>query len=152
MEIVENTLEVPIDDVLARPLFCFLAQRSGDGPRVSPLWFLWEEGAVWIVAQRRDRSYPERVRRDPRSALAAVDFDPSAGRVQHVGMRGRAALEPYDPERAGRLFETYLGAERDAWPDRFRGLDGDDYGLIRFDPETVVARDASYPPPGGADG
>ena len=151
MELVENTLGEPIEAVLSRPLFCVLAQRSGDGPRASPLWFLWEEGAVWIVAQT-GRSYPERVRRDPRSALAVVDFDPAVGRVHHVGMRGRAAMEPYDADRAGRLFERYLGPERDAWPDRFRGLDPDDYGLIRFEPETVVARDGSYPAPDGVDG
>lgn len=151
-EIVENTLEAPIEAVLDRPLFCFLAQRSGDGPRVSPLWFLREAGAVWMIAQHRGRSYPDRVRRDPHSALAVVDFDPGTGRVEHVGMRGRATLEPYDADRAGRLLERYLGADRGAWPDRFRDLEAADYGFVRFEPETVVARDLSYPAPGGVDG
>jgi hypothetical protein len=40
MDVVENTLEVAMEAVLARPLCCFVAQPSGDGPHLSPLWFL----------------------------------------------------------------------------------------------------------------
>lgn len=144
MEVVENTLSVPVEDVLDRPLFCFLAQSSGSGPRVSPLWFLWEDGQVWLIAQEDARSYPDRVRQFPDSALAVVDFDPRSGRVEHVGMRGRATLEPYDPARADRLLSSYLGPDRSEWDERFRGLDDQSYSLVRFDPETVVARDQSY--------
>jgi hypothetical protein len=144
MELIEDTLETGLDAFLARPLYCFLAQRSGSGPRISPLWFLWEDGAIWNVAQLDDRSYPRRVRDYPESAVAVVDFDPETGRVEHVGMRGTATLEQYDPVRADRLLEKYLGEERPEWPERFLGLDTDDYRLVRFVPETVVARDQSY--------
>ena len=37
MEIIEDGLEVALDEFLARRLFCFFAQRSGEGPRLSPL-------------------------------------------------------------------------------------------------------------------
>lgn len=147
MEIVENTLEVRVDAVLERPLFCFFGQCADAGPRLSPLWFLWEDNAIWIVAQLDGRSYPQRVRRDSRSAIGIVDFDPTSGRVEHVGMRGDAALEPYDESRARRLLEKYLGPDRSEWPESFVGLDAEEYRLIRFDPETVVARDQSYPAP-----
>ena len=147
MEIIEDGLEVALDEFLGRPLFCFLAQCSGEGPRLSPLWFLWEDGAIWNVAQLDGRSYPDRVQAYPESALAVVDFDPATGRVEHVGMRGEATLEPYDRSRADRLFEKYLGDDREAWPEMFRVLDAESYRLIRFDPETVVARDQSYPAP-----
>ena len=36
-------------------------------------------------------------------------------------MRGDAALGPYDPERAGRLFEKYLGPDDSAWPNGSAG-------------------------------
>ena len=149
MELVEDTLDMGLDAFLARPLFCFLAQRSGSGPRVSPLWFLWADGAVWNVAQLRGRSYPRRVQEYPESAVAVLDFDPETGRVEHVGMRGTASLEPFDRTRAGRLLKKYLGDERAEWPERFLGLDTDDYRLIRFAPETIVARDQSYRAPAG---
>ena len=149
MDLVEDTLETGLDAFLARPLFCFLAQRSGSGPRISPLWFLWEDSAIWNVAQLRDRSYPRRVREYPESVVAVVDFDPETGRVEHVGMRGTATLVEYDPVRADRLLEKYLGDERREWPERFDGLETDDYRLIRFVPETIVARDQSYRAPAG---
>ena len=149
MEIIEDGLEVALNEFLGRPLFCFLAQRSGEGPRLSPLWFLWEDGVIWNVAQLDGRSYPDRVREYPETAVAVVDFDPATGRVEHVGMRGEATLEPYDRSRAGRLFEKYLGDERRERPETFLGLDADDYRLVRVVPETVVARDQSYPAPAG---
>jgi len=152
MEIVENSLDGDLDEFLDRPLFCFLGQRSEGGPRLSPLWFLWEDGAVWNVARLSGRSYPDRVRRYPESALAVVDFEPRTGRVEHVGMRGTAALEPYDEGRADRLFRKYLGEDRAEWPAMFGEIDPDGYRLVRFDPETIVARDQSYPAPAGTRG
>jgi nitroimidazol reductase NimA-like FMN-containing flavoprotein (pyridoxamine 5'-phosphate oxidase superfamily) len=145
MDVVENTLEVPLTEFLERPLFCFLGQTGAGGPRVSPLWFRWEDGAVWIIALE-GRSYLDRVRKRPRSALAVVDFDPATGRVEHVGMRGRATVEPWDPDRARRLLTEYLGPDREAWDPRFRFDGGEGRQLIRFDPDTVVARDQSYAP------
>ncbi len=149
MKLVENTLTVELADVLERPLFCFLAHHSNDGVRLSPLWFLWEEGTVWCIAQLAGRSYPDRIREYPQTAIAIVDFDPCTGRVEHVGMRGTATIEPYDRERGKRLFEKYLGPDADEWPDMFCGLEPASYRLIEFKPETVVARDQSYPAPAG---
>jgi len=143
MEIVENTLDTEIDAVLSRPLFCFLGQASDGGPRLSPLWFLWEDRQVWCIAMT-GRSYVDRVRADPRSALAVVDFDAPRGSVEHVGMRGRTTVEPFDPELADRLLATYLGPDREGWDERFRGLDREGYAMLRFDPERVVARDQSF--------
>lgn len=144
MEVVENTLDPDLDEFLDRPLFCFLAQTSEEGPRVSPLWYLWEDGALWMVAMLRNRSYPDRIRRDPRAAVAVVDFDPNTGLVQHVGFRGRGTLEPFDEGRATRLLRRYLGDDEAEWDERFCDLDPEDYRLVRVDPETVVARDQSY--------
>lgn len=147
METVENTLDVPLGEFLQRPLFCFFAQESADGPRLSPLWFLWEDETVWLIAQLPGRSYPDRVERYPRSTIAIVDFEPARGRVEHVGMRGNATLVSYDEGRADRLRRKYLGEPKRRWPARFTDLDAENYRLIRFDPETVVARDQSYPAP-----
>jgi hypothetical protein len=151
MEIVENTLEIDVDEFLDRPLFCFFAQQSNDGPRLSPLWFLWEDEAIWNVARLSGRSYPERVEQYPRTAIAIVDFDVDIGRVEHIGMRGNAILEPYNEDRAKRLFQKYLGKKKANWPEMFIDFDTDNYRLIKFEPETVVARDQSYPAPRGVE-
>jgi len=152
MEIVENTLDVDVATFLERPLFSFLGTATAAGdPRISPLWYLWEDGAVWHVAERR-RSYPDRIERRPETALAVVDFEPTTGRVEHVGMRGRATVESHDPDRAIRLLERYLGPDVEAW-DQSRFPDPHEWGegfvTIRFDPETTVARDQSYAPAPG---
>lgn len=149
MHIVENTLATDLETFLARPLFCFLATASPEGPRVSPLWYLWEDRALWIAVNPERKSYPDRIEQDPRTAVAVVDFDAHRGLVQHVGMRGHASLEEFDPDRARRLFRRYLGPEQ-RWDGRFHGVfdRGDRYRLVRFEPETVVARDQSYAPAG----
>ncbi len=149
MDLVEDTLAVDIGTFLARPLFCFLATESPDGPRVSPLWYLWEEGAVWIVVNPERKSYPGRIERESRTALAVVDFDVCRGLVQHVGMRGHANVGAFGPSRAKRLFQRYLGPE-ERWDGRFHAVfeRSDRYRFVRFEPETVVARDQSYAPAG----
>jgi hypothetical protein len=149
MNVVEDTLGVSIREFLERPLFSFLAQASDAGPRVSPLWFHWEPATeqMWHIAQMEGRSYPQRVQDDPRTAVAVVDFDAATGKVEHVGMRGRASIEPYDGERVRALLEKYLGTESTGWPDRFADLDAESYRLLRFEPETAVARDQSYDAP-----
>ena len=136
---------VDVNEFLARPLFAHLATGSPDGPRESPVWFLWENGAIWIVGSRRHDSFPSRVEDEPRCALGVVDFERSVGRVQHVGIRGRASVERFEPTRAKRLFARYLGSDVSAWPERFRSTlaDGDNV-FVRIEPETVVARDVSY--------
>lgn len=136
---------VDLDEFLARPLFAHLASASDDGPRASPVWFLWEEGAVWIIGSLRDDSFPARVEREPRCAIAIVDFDRERGLVHHVGMRGRASVEPFERDRAKRLLRRYLGDQVAAWDRRFQNtLQDADNVLVRFEPETLVARDQSY--------
>ncbi|MFC4988537.1 pyridoxamine 5'-phosphate oxidase family protein [Saliphagus infecundisoli] len=145
MEIVENTLEKGIEAVLDRPLFCFLGAATPEGrPRISPLWFLWEDECVWIIADTVEKSYAKRVRERPETALAVVDFDPTEGLVRHVGMRGEASIVPLDGKRVEHLLGKYLGPDREEWDPMFHDLDPDRWGLIRFEPETVVARDQSY--------
>ena len=133
-----------MDKVLARPLFAHLATASGRGPRESPVWFLWEDGALWVIGNYKTDSFPRRIEREPRCALGIVDFDISTGVVQHVGFRGRARLEAHDADRMRRLLGRYLG-EPGLWDSRFVEILGDpDYIFIRLEPETVVVRDQSY--------
>jgi pyridoxamine 5'-phosphate oxidase-like protein len=133
-----------MNDVLMRPLFAHLATASEHGPRESPVWFLWEDGAIWIIGNKTTDSFPSRISAEPRCALGIVDFDVSKGLVQHVGFRGRASLEPHDRNRMEKVFTRYMG-EPQGWDSRFvQILDDSDYIFIRVEPETVVVRDQSY--------
>lgn len=150
MQIVENTLNVPLDEFLSRPLFAHVATLAdGPEPRSSPIWFLWEDEAVWFTVNPSWHTIPDRVESDPACALSVVDSAPAEGRVQHVGMRGQATLEPFDADRQRRRFRKYLGDDADAWPEQFAGVfdNPETYQFVRLTPETVVARDQSYPAP-----
>lgn len=131
-------------DILSRPLFAHLATSSEAGVRESPVWFLWEDDALWIIGNYRTDSFPKRIERAPRCAIGIVDFDVSTGLVQHVGFRGLASLQPCDVEKMKRLLGRYMGKLED-WDARFVEILGDaDYIFIRFEPETAVVRDQSY--------
>ena len=144
----DRARSVDLDEFLLRPLFAHLATASELGPRESPVWFLWEDGAIWIIGNRKADTFPARVEREPRCALGIVDFDRCRGRVHHVGFRGRATVENFDKERAKRLLRRYLGKREDQWDaSRFIEPLNDPHNVfVRFEPETVVARDQSYSP------
>ncbi|HEX7998128.1 MAG TPA: hypothetical protein VF528_07030 [Pyrinomonadaceae bacterium] len=141
----EEQARALLEELLSRPLFAHLATGSLMGPRESPVWFLWEDEAVWIIGNYRTDSFPARIEREPRCALGIVDFNRQTGLVQHVGFRGHARLLPHDRERLQRLLSRYLGALPEDWDERFYKILGDeDYVFIRFEPETAVVRDQSF--------
>jgi hypothetical protein len=151
MEVIHDRERgVDLEEFLARPLFAHLATASEHGPRESPVWFLWEDNAIWIIGSRESDTFPARVEADARCAIGIVDFDRTAGLVHHVGMRGRATVEPFDPNRARRLLTRYLGADERTWDQRFSTTvtepDYEHAVLLQFVPETVIARDVSYAP------
>lgn len=144
MEIVENTLDRSLEEFLEQPLFCFLSTLSLDGdPRTSPLWFLWEDELIWIIGDS-EKTYSKRIEHHPQTSLAIADFDVFSGRVHHVGMRGKATIVPLEKDRVYRVLRRYLDDERDDWDPRFSSLDPEQWRFIRFEPETVVARDQSF--------
>lgn len=133
-----------LDEFLSRPLFAHLATASEHGPRHSPVWFAWEEGAIWIIGDGGD-TFPGRIEQDPRCAVGVVDFDPGTGLVQHAGFRGRATVKPFDRDRVRRLLSRYLPGEGNGWDGNFQeALDDTGLVFVRFEPETVVIRDQSY--------
>jgi hypothetical protein len=131
-----------LEEILARPLFAHLATDSAVGPRESPVWFLWEDEALWIIGNYKTDTFPARIER---CALGIVDFNRASGLVQHAGFRGQAQLRPHDTERLRRLLSRYLGANLEEWDERFVKILGDtDYVFVRFEPETAVVRDQSF--------
>lgn len=131
-------------ELFAKPLMAYLATASPDGPRSSPVWFLWDEEAIWLIGNEED-SFPKRLRADPRCAVSVVDFDVERGILRHVGVRGRAQILPLDQTRLHRLLARYLGPDPQAWNDWFKAnvVDGLEL-LIRITPETAIAKDMSY--------
>jgi hypothetical protein len=151
MKIVEKKVSAgdreifDLEEFLARPLYAHLAHSSEQGPRESPVWFHWDGTHLWIIG---GTSFPENLKRDPRCALGIVDWDPRTGLSQHVGLRGKAAVLPFDPALAKTIFRRYFGPDEEDWDRRFDDVFTGELGLemVRFTPETVVLRDQSYKP------
>lgn len=137
-------LDFDVDDFLRQPLVAHLATASPDGPRESPVWFLWEAGELWLVGNQRD-SFPKRLRDEPRCAVGVVDFDLARGRLRHVGIRGTGSVEALDHGRLSRFLVRYLGNDPTLWNQSFRARVIDRLELmIRIHPLSIVARDQSY--------
>lgn len=73
-----------MEEILARPLFAHLATASEHGPRESPVWFLWEDGALWIIGNYKTDFFPKRIELESRCAIGVVHFEVETGLVQHV--------------------------------------------------------------------
>ncbi len=133
-----------IDAFLHKPLVAHLATSSPNGPRESPVWFLWEAQELWLVGNNRD-SFPKRIQAEPRCAVGVVEFDLKRGRLRHVGIRGTGFVEALDPGRLYRFLSRYLGKDQTKWNARFRSQVIDRLELmVRIKPLSIVARDQSY--------
>ncbi|MBP0483694.1 pyridoxamine 5'-phosphate oxidase family protein [Sagittula salina] len=134
-------------DVLDLPLMAFLGTTEADGaPRTAPVWYLWEDGALWMPGSAGGSSVL-RIGRDPRVSVEIVDYDNAGGILKHLGLRGRASVGPMQADRFRRLLARYLGPEDD-WNPWFIGeiarIDDPDGRLIRLEPDSLFTNNVSY--------
>jgi hypothetical protein len=134
-----------VDAFLAQPL---TARVAASGPTVRPTWYLWEDGAFWILTGPW-ATLPARVRADPAIAIVVDVCDLATGLVRQVIARGRAELLPFDVARGRRKLSRYLGQDETRWDRRFRHYLHDDPAekgtvWLRLRPDSLVASDLSY--------
>ena len=126
-----------IDALLARPTLGRLATASPSGqPHVVPVWFLWEEGAVWISSYQSTRKVKD-LRRNPKCALV-VDLPRAKGGITAVLLEGEVELlagsRPEVRARIERLYLKYLGPK----------------GILKKEPQEWLCDFATVAPrPGG---
>jgi nitroimidazol reductase NimA-like FMN-containing flavoprotein (pyridoxamine 5'-phosphate oxidase superfamily) len=142
-------LDFDVDAFLIEPR---VAHVATGGPRVVPVWFLWEGGAFWWLTGPWSR-LASRIGTDPSVALVVDSCDLRTGEVRQVQARGRASIEPYQRDRAYRKLSRYLGRDEAAW-DRSRSALEDptttDTRFVRLRPDRLAALDLSFEP-GGRD-
>ena len=129
------------------PLMANLATMSAEGPRNAPVWFIWEDDAIWMLGDR-DGSSVARLEDDPRCAVEIVHFDRGSGILLHLGMRGSATVEAMRPALFARLLEKYLGANRSRWNawfiERIARIHDPSGRLIRLEPQSFFTNNVSY--------
>lgn len=135
------------DLVLSRPLMAMLSSLTQGGePRISPVWFAWEGGAVWMLSDAASSS-AKRIAANSAVAVEIVDYDNQAGLLRHLGLRGDATVEPMDEQLFRRLLRRYLGPEekQNAWfVENVARVDDPDGRLIRLVPASIFTNDVSF--------
>lgn len=137
-----ETAAFDVDEFLAQPL---TARVATAGPTVRPNWYLWEDGAFWILTTPEVR-LPHHVRRDPAIAIVVDVCDLRTGLVRQVIAKGEAEVVPFDVPRGHRLLARYLGEDESGWDRRFRQYLHEDPTVvwIRLRPSSLRAADLSY--------
>lgn len=136
------------EDLLHLPLMANLATLAEDGaPRNAPVWFHWEDGVLHMLSDETASS-ALRIARDPRIAVEIVQYDNAGGILRHLGLRGRAMIEPMDPALFRRLLARYLGPDEAAWNpwfiDNVAKIEDPSGRLIRLVPDSVFTNDVSF--------
>jgi len=133
-----------VDRFLARPLTARLATV---GPRVRPVWYLWEAGSFWIMTGPWT-TVPADVAEDGNVAIAVDTCDILTGECLQVIARGHGRVVPYDVAQGRRKLERYLGADELRWDGRFRRyLSQEPQAMwLNVTPASLVARDLSFTP------
>lgn len=133
--------------VLAMPVMAFLGTVDGAKPRVAPVWFLWEDAALWVLGDKSGSSV-KRIAKNSECAVEIVHFDVVQGVLLHLGLRGRAIVEKSDPQRFRRLLGKYLGDDQLKWNKWFikniARIEDENGRMIKLEPESFFTNNVSY--------
>jgi Pyridoxamine 5'-phosphate oxidase len=79
-----------VDAFLGHQRTCRLATLGPDGPHVSPVWFTWYGGSLWVYSLTRSQRWAD-LQRDPRVA-AVIDGGEHYAELHGVEIEGQAAV------------------------------------------------------------
>lgn len=132
------------DAFLREQRTCRVATVSADGrPHVTPLWFVWDDTALWLYSITRSRRWAELLV-DPRVAVV-VDTGEQYGELRGVELTGRLARVAEAPRTglpcdapgldvAEKLFAVKYGFGEVMFHDGR-------HAWLRLDPETLTSWD-----------
>lgn len=136
------TVEISLEahSFLSRPLLGRLATASPDGqPHVVPVWFLFEDGFIWVSAFQATRKVVD-LERNPKCAIV-IDIEQGQEALSAVAIEGQAELirAPFQEvrQRAQRIYAKYLGPEGVLARDPQEWLDSPENLLIKITPTRV---------------
>lgn len=129
-----------VDAFLAEQRTCRVATTGPDGPHVTPLWFVWHGGALWLTSLSRSQRWTD-LMRDPRVAVV-VDAGDEYDELRGVELRGKVEVVGEVP-RTGEPVPELDGPEQ-AFAVRYGGgtvwYDGR-HAWLRLVPEKITSWD-----------
>ena len=129
-------------EFLSRRLLGRLATVSLDlQPHVVPVWFLLEQGAIWISSYRSTRKIID-INSNPKCALV-VDVENLSGGLSAVAVEGQAMIINSPTElvnsRILSIYTKYLGADGVLEKDPQSWLNSPENVLIKLTPTKIKA-------------
>jgi hypothetical protein len=129
-----------VDAFLAEQRTCRVATVGRNGPHATPLWFVWQDGAMWLTSLSRSQRFTD-LQNDSRVAVV-VDAGEAYGELRGVELRGRAEVVGEVP-RTGEPVPDLDGPEQ-AFADRY--TDGNvvrdgRHAWLRLVPEKITSWD-----------
>jgi hypothetical protein len=129
-----------VDAFLAEQRTCRVATVGRNGPHATPLWFVWQDGALWLTSLSRSQRWTD-LQNDPRIAVV-VDAGEAYGELRGVELRGRVEVVGEVP-RTGEPVPDLDGPEQ-AFADRYTDgaivRDGR-HAWLRLVPEKITSWD-----------
>jgi hypothetical protein len=129
-----------VDTFLAEQRTCRVATVGRNGPHATPLWFVWQDGALWLTSLSRSQRWTD-LQNDPRVAVV-VDAGEAYGELRGVELRGRVEVVGEVP-RTGEPVPGLDGPEQ-AFADRYTDgtivRDGR-HAWLRLVPEKITSWD-----------
>jgi hypothetical protein len=130
-----------IDEFLAAQRTARVATSSGDGPHVTPLWFTWADGTIWLYSITRSRRWAD-LRADPRVAvlvdagtefleLHGVEITGEVTIVGEVPRTGQHCPELVAVERS--MARKYFGGDQMPYDER--------HGWLKVTPSKITSWD-----------
>lgn len=133
--------------ILARPLMATLGTLAADGsPRTAPVWFHWENKVLYMLGDQNGAS-TKRIVNDGRVSVEITDYENTAGRLLHLGLRGRAEVLAMDRAVFERLLGRYLGPREDWNPwfiENIARIDDPGGRLIALQPDSIFTNNVSF--------
>jgi hypothetical protein len=128
------------DDFLAAQPVCRVATVGRRGrPHVSPLWFVWDGGALWLYSIVRSQRWTD-IAADPRVSVVVDDGGASFGELRGVELSGRLAVVGEVP-RTGEAYPELEAPER-IFAGKYGRMRHDArHAWLRLAPEKVVSWD-----------
>lgn len=141
MNLSDDVEHAVIDEFLAgRRQAVFATNRSGRAPQLSPVWFVWEDGALYVSTSASSLKARSIAADDQVSAC--VDGGP--GDYRYVAMNGRAEVYPHQSELQQEMRWRIIRKYYDSDPAARAYHDAsasEDSILIVLRPSSVVYKD-----------
>ena len=130
-----------VDQFLAVQRTARVATTSGDGPHLTPLWFTWADGALWLYSITKSRRWAD-LRADPRVAvlvddgiefveLHGVEITGEATVVGEVPRIGEHCPELVEPEKS--MARKYFGGDQMPYDER--------HAWLKVTPRKIISWD-----------